>query len=219
MREQLILASASPRRKDLLEQFGLSIKIIPSNIPEEMHGGEDAENFVKRLAREKVLMVVQRLKQTVLPENYSSLPDEELHNIERYMPARWVVGADTIVVLDDEILVKPKDNEDAFMMLQKLSGRIHKVITGFCLHDILKNKEGIQTVVTKVKFKTLVPREIEKYISVGEALDKAGAYAIQGSGSYLIDSIDGSYTNVVGLPLCQLVEMMQEMGAEDVLPF
>ena len=219
MPEQVILASASPRRKDLLEGLGFSVKIVPSNMEETMRKDESPDNFVKRMAREKVLTVVSRLKQTMLPEHFAGGTDEDFKRIEQYIPARWVVGADTIVVVDNEILGKPLDNEEAFIMLQRLSGRTHTVITGFCIYDILKDKEGIQAVITKVRFKKLANREIEKYVSLGEGLDKAGSYAIQGAGAYLVETIDGSYTNVVGLPLCQLVEIMQEMRADDVLPF
>jgi len=93
------------------------------------------------------------------------------------------------------------------------------VITGFCLYDMKKQKEGLQSVTTAVKFKKLSRQEIEKYLSLGESMDKAGAYAIQGVAGYFVDSIIGSYTNVVGLPLCQVVEMMEELGAHDILPY
>jgi len=122
------------------------------------------------------------------------------------------------VVLDDELLGKPTDQDHAFDMLQRLSDREHKVITGFCIFDLLKNKEGLQAVVSTVRFKRLTRPEIEKYLGTGESLDKAGAYAVQGIGAYMIDSIQGSYTNVVGLPLCQMMEMLEEMGATDFLP-
>jgi len=135
------------------------------------------------------------------------------------IPARWVVGADTVVVRDGEVLGKPQDQDHAFETLQKLTGGSHTVLTGFCVFDMKKNKEGIQAVVSQVLMKKMTRPEIDKYLSVGESLDKAGAYAIQGVGSYLIDSIEGSYSNVVGLPLCQLMEMLEEMGAHDILPY
>ena len=130
-----------------------------------------------------------------------------------------MIGADTIVVIDGRILGKPKDTTEAAEMLSSLSGNTHRVISGFCIHDLKKDKEGVQAVSTDVRFKRLTPAEVEKYIAVGESMDKAGAYAVQGVGAYLVDSIVGSYTNVVGLPLCQMVEMMEEMGAHDVLPY
>ncbi len=219
MPEQIILASASPRRKDLLESLGFQVKAMPSNIPEEMQVNELPENFVKRLARETVLTIVERLKATALPEDHKSLPYTQSRAIERFTNVRWIVGADTIVVLGDEILGKPRDNDEAAHMLGSLSGREHVVITGFCLYDLAKNREGIQAVTSVVRFKVLSHEEIEKYLSLGESTDKAGSYAIQGVGGYMIDSLIGSYTNIVGLPLCQVVEMMQEMGADDVLPF
>ena len=219
MPEQIILASASPRRRELLEGLGFQVKVMPPNVPEEIRPDELPENFVKRVAREKVLAVVERLKATALPEDHKQLPYTQARAIERFTNVRWIVGADTVVVAGDEIMGKPRDNDEAARMLNSLSGRDHVVITGFCLYDLVKNREGLQAVTSVVRFKQLRPREVEKYISLGESGDKAGAYAIQGVGGYLVDSLHGSYTNIVGLPLCQLVEMMQEMGADDILPF
>jgi len=218
---QIILASASPRRKELLERLGFTVKVIPSTVDEVQIDGELPENFVKRMARSKCLSVVERLQQTMYPvegdpaaRRYPAAPGGS-----RTQETRWVIGADTVVVLGERILGKPKDTAEASEMLHRLSNTTHRVITGFCIHDLKKNKEGIQAVCTEVRFKTLTPGEVEKYIAVGESMDKAGAYAIQGVGAYLIDSIIGSYTNVVGLPLCQTVEMMEEMGAHDILPY
>jgi septum formation protein len=218
MASQLILASSSPRRKDLLESLGFSVKAIPPNTDESQFEGEEPENYVKRLARDKVLAVMARLHATFYTE------DEAPQRAGRGLAttredSRWVVGADTIVVLDGEIFEKPRDSHDAYEMISRLSGRDHEVITGFCLFDIKKNKEGIQAVRTVVRFKELSKTEMEKYVGLGEGGDKAGGYAVQGVGAYFIESIHGSYTNVVGLPLCQVVEMMQEMGAQSVLPF
>jgi len=215
MAYQLILASASPRRKELLERIGFAVKTIPAEIAEVMEDEEEPTEFVKRMARSKVLAVVNRIKGTM-----AQLPESTIQRgAGREAHARWVVGADTIVVIDGDVLGKPKDQDQAFDMLQRLSGRKHTVVSGFCVFDLLKNKEGIQAVVSTVKIKRTTHPEIEKYLSVGESADKAGAYAIQGVGSYLIDSIIGSYSNVVGLPLCQLMEMLEEMGADDILPY
>lgn len=215
MAYQLILASASPRRKELLERIGFAVKTIPAEISEILEDDEGPTEFVKRMARSKVLAVVNRIKGT-MPQ----APEPALsHGIGREAQARWVVGADTIVVIGGEVLGKPKDPDQAFDMLQRLSGREHTVVSGFCVFDLVKNKEGIQAVISTVKIKRMSHPEIEKYLSVGESADKAGAYAIQGVGSYLIDSIVGSYSNVVGLPLCQLMEMLEEMGADDILPY
>lgn len=216
---QIILASASPRRKELLERLGFTVKVIPSAVDEVRMEGEAAENFVKRMARTKCLAVVDRLNQTMYPAEGDAARRYPAAAGSRSAESRWVIGADTVVVLGDRILGKPKDTAEAAEMLHRLGGHSHRVITGFCIHDLKKNKEGIQAVSTDVRFKRLTPSEIEKYIAVGESMDKAGAYAVQGVGAYLIDSIVGSYTNVVGLPLCQTVEMMEEMGAHDILPY
>ncbi len=214
---QVVLASASPRRKELLERLGLNVKAIPANIVEERLTDETAENYVKRLSREKVLSVVTRIRTTQYeqaPQRVSRVTGKSSDS-----PMRWVLGSDTVVVCDQEILEKPKDNIDAYDMLLSLAGREHVVITGFCIFDMQKEKEGIQAVRTRVKFKPLSKAEVERYVAVGESMDKAGAYAIQGVGAYLVEHILGSYTNVVGLPLCQVVQMMEEMGAQEVLPF
>lgn len=216
MAPQVVLASGSPRRKELLERLGFSVKAIPAQIAEERLPDEPPTNYVKRLAREKVLSVVQRIRTT----QYDPIPIRKSRvNKGNESVIRWVVGADTIVVLEDLVLEKPKDNMDAYEMLLKLAGRVHVVMTGFCVYDMAKEKEGIQAVETGVRFKPLTKSEVEKYIAVGESMDKAGAYAIQGVGGYLCESIEGSYTNIVGLPLCQVVQMMEEMGAHEVLPF
>jgi len=212
----IVLASASPRRKALLQSLAFSVKAIPSSIDETPLEEETPENYVKRVARDKVLAVVDRLRTTQYekpnkPKNRKARPSEE--------QLRWVVGADTVVVNRGYILGKPKDNVEAYEMLLSLAGKEHMVLTGFCIFDMVKNKEGIQAVRTAVKFKPMSKAEVEKYVSIGESLDKAGGYAIQGVGGYLCEYIEGSYTNIVGLPLCQVIQMMEEMGAHEVLPF
>lgn len=219
MAYQLVLASASPRRKELLERIGFAVKIVPAEIEEVMEPEEDPTEFVKRMSRTKVLSVVNRLKGTMATQGDTHEHASPGRGKKRDGPDRWVVGADTVVVVDNEVMGKPVSQDEAFDMLQKLSGREHTVVTGFCVFDLVKNKEGIQAVISTVRFKRMSRREIEKYLSIGESADKAGSYGIQGVGSYLIDSIDGSYTNVVGLPLCQLMEMFEEMGAHDILPY
>lgn len=213
----VILASSSPRRKELLERLGFTVKVIPPNVDEVRLENEGAENFVKRMARSKVLAVVDRLAQTLYTDAETGV--RRAVTTGRTQDARWVIGADTVIVFGDLLLGKPKDTAEAAEMLHRLSNNVHRVITGFCIHDLRKNKEGVQAVSTEVRFKRLTANEIEKYIAVGESMDKAGAYAVQGVGAYLVDSIVGSYTNVVGLPLCQTVEMMEEMGAHDILPY
>jgi septum formation protein len=212
----LTLASASPRRKHLLERMGFQVRVVPAHLDERLEPGEQPEDFTKRMARSKVLAAVRRLQAT----QYTA--DADANRSTGPIPepsARWVVGADTVVVVDDLILGKPEDVQEAREMLLRLAGRQHRVITGFCLFDMARNKEGLQAVTTQVTFKPMTRAEIDRYVQAGESMDKAGAYAIQGVGAYLAEHIEGSYTNVVGLPLCQVVEMMQEMGAGDVLPF
>ena len=213
----IVLASSSPRRKEFLEKLGFSVKAIPSTVSEERLPDETPENYVKRLARDKALNVVNRIRQT----SYDPGPARVSRVTGKVQdePLRWVIGADTVVVLGTQVLEKPKDNLEAYEMVQSLGGREHVVITGFCIFDMKKDKEGIQAVRTHVRFKPVTKAEVEKYVAVGESLDKAGGYAIQGVGAYLVEAIEGSYTNVVGLPLCQVIQMMEEMGAHEVLPF
>jgi len=218
MPQPIILASASPQRKELLERIGFVVREMPSNIEEIRFEGESPEDFVKRIAREKVLTVVERIRANLYPSE-STINAIPLNNEIRGDAHRWVVGADTVVVKDEEIYGKPANQEKALEMLLRLRGGTHRVITGFCVFDIQKNKEGLQAVTSEVKFKKAEASELEGYLACGESMDKAGAYAIQGVGGYLVEYLTGSYTNVVGLPLCQVVEMMQEMGAGNVLPF
>lgn len=185
----LILASASPRRQELLRSAGVPIKVFPSRADEEFRPGEKPEDYALRLAGEKAKEVSGK------------------------HPGRWVLGADTVVVVGGRVLGKPKDPGEAERMLRLLSGRRHRVVTGYCLvkRPGRKKKEGI--VSTKVSFKELAPGEIRWYIATGEPFDKAGAYAIQGRGAFLVRRIEGSYTNVVGLPLGEVLEALREFGA------
>jgi len=218
MAANLILASASPRRKELLERIGFTVKVVPSDADESAMEGEEHEEFVKRIARAKVVAVVQRLRSTLASPS-GEIPTGASPLRKHDTSYRWVVGADTIVSLDGEVLGKPRDQDHAFEILSKLAGKEHRVLSGFCVFDMEKNKEGIQAVVSRVRMKPMTRPEIDKYLAIGESTDKAGAYAVQGVGAYLIDSIVGSYTNVVGLPLCQFMEMLEEMGAQDILPY
>lgn len=182
----LILASASPRRKALLKDLGLRLKIIPPEVREIPHPKEDPVSFSKRMAEEKAGIV-------------SSL-----------YPNKWILGADTIVVLGEKILGKPKDSQEAKRFLALLSGETHQVITGFCLKNKALNHSLIQSVSTRVSFKSLSPEEIDWYVRTGEPLDKAGAYAIQGQGAFCVKNIRGSYTNVVGLPVTEVLEVLEK---------
>ncbi len=189
MAGKLILASASPRRKELLELAGLDFEVVPGEVDETRRQGETPRQYVLRLAREKALAV------------------------SRDHPGTWVLGADTIVLVDGEILGKPHSRDEAKDMLRKLSGREHRVITGFA---VLKKEGGIalaDAVETSVVFKEMSPDEIDWYAGTGEPYDKAGGYAAQGAGASLIREIRGSYTNVVGLPLCEVVDALRRVGA------
>ncbi len=191
----LILASKSPRRYELLKQVGLDFEVIPSRIEEDSIAEESPEQHVIRLAKAKALEVGSRF------------------------PDRWVIAADTIVYIDGSILGKPENREKALEMLRRLSGQEHWVLTGFSVHHLAKRIGDQEAVQTAVKVKTLSPVEMEWYIQTGEPFDKAGGYAIQGVGSFMIESIRGSYTNVVGLPLCELIQMLNRLGAVTVSEF
>jgi len=189
VKSRFVLASRSPRRYELLKQLGFEIDIVPSRIEENLIEGESPEDHVLRLAEAKASEVGSRF------------------------PTRWVIAADTIVYIDHSILGKPKTQGEAIEMLQVLSGREHWVLTGFSVQNIEKGKKGREAVKTAVKMKPLSPVEIDWYVSTKEPFDKAGGYAIQGIGSFMVESIRGSYTNVVGLPLCELMEMLVRLGA------
>jgi septum formation protein len=192
--KKIILASASPRRKELLRQLGIEFEVSPSEVEEDIRGGEDPREHVLRLARLKAREIASAHDGAV------------------------VISADTIVVLDNEILGKPEDEKEAFAMLSRLSGREHQVFTGFCVLDPSHGTGHCEAVESKVRFKHLTPEEIRGYIKTGEPMDKAGAYAVQGKGSYMIKEIQGSYTNVVGLPLCELVEVLTRIKAIELYP-
>jgi septum formation protein len=189
MKDRLLLASRSPRRIELLRQLGLDFDVLPSDTEEYPVDGESPERHVLRLAEEKAMNVADR------------------------QPGRWIVAADTVVCFDSLILGKPKTRDEALEMLTWLSGREHSVFTGFSVCRGGKRTLERQAVKTSVRVKPLSRPEIEWYIGTGEPFDKAGAYAIQGIGAFMIESIHGSYTNVVGLPVCELIQMMTRLGA------
>lgn len=180
----IILASASPRRKEILENTNLKFRIIKSEIDEKISDGESPQQVAMRLSFEKCMDIASRYK--------SSL----------------VIGADTIVVLDDMILGKPKD--EAYYMLKKLSNTVHQVITGISLINLEGNKKIIDYVVSNVKFKDLSEEDIKDYIQTNESLDKAGAYGIQGYGALLVEEIKGDYFNIVGLPISRISDLLKE---------
>jgi len=181
----LILASASPRRRDLLTKAGYSFRVISPDVDESVIKGEDPKAYVARLALAKGKAVVAQSEEIVL-------------------------AADTTVVLDGEIIGKPADNIEAKSILRKLSNRTHQVHTGFAL--ISGSEEFCQVVTTAVTFKLLSDAEIETFLKSGEALDKAGAYSAQGGGSIFISKFEGSFTNVVGLPIDEVVQALTDLG-------
>ena len=185
---KIFLASKSPRRRKLLKQLGLNFKSFSVDLHEEILDGEHPVQTVKRLALHKSQAVVKKVKSGI------------------------VITADTIVVLDMEIIGKPKNENDAFKILSKLSGRTHTVYTGFVIHNIDTNKKIIDYEKTKVTFRKLSATEIKDYIHTGSPMDKAGAYGIQDDfGAVFVKKIDGCYYNVVGLPLAKLYRSLLQI--------
>lgn len=185
----LILASASPRRREILQSLGLNFKIIPAHVNEDYLQGESPSKHVRRLSYNKAMAIALKHQNA------------------------WVLGADTIVVIDGVILGKPQNKTQAKKMLRKLSGREHKVFTGFTIANIASGICTTKVVQSTVRFKTISPDEMNWYIACDEPYDKAGGYAIQGKGAYFIQSIRGSYTNVIGLPLCEVLEILKKIKA------
>jgi septum formation protein len=185
---QFILASASPRRQELLRSVGLKFKIIPAHVDENYSAGESPRQHVQRLSIDKAMVIAKKY------------------------PEAWVLGADTIVVIDGMILGKPKNKHQARKMLQKLSGREHKVFTGFTIAHVAAKIYKTKVIQSAVQFKTISPKEMDWYVSCDEPYDKAGGYAVQGKGACFIQSIRGSYTNVIGLPLCEVLEALKIFG-------
>ena len=192
----LVLASASPRRRELLTQVGYRFEVHPAHIPENALPGEDPIVYVTRLAREKAEAVYRELTKA------SPKPEKNL----------VVLGADTTVALDNTILGKPEDAADAARMLRLLSGRTHRVITGVAV--VTAKGAEVAAEATAVRFLTLSDAEIADYVVTGEPMDKAGAYAIQGRAARWIPRIEGCYFNVMGLPLalvCSLLEPQESL--------
>jgi len=184
----LILASASPRRKELLEQIAVKFTCLPMDVDESRLPLEDAVVYVQRLAQAKAMAAIPQA---------NGLP---------------VLGSDTIVVLEDELLGKPQDEKSAMAMLEALSGKSHQVVTGISLCGQLNNELKVlnEVVTTEVRFTRLSSAQILAYVKTGESMDKAGAYGIQGKAAVFIESIKGSYSNVVGLPLLETSRLLQQ---------
>jgi septum formation protein len=184
---RFLLASASPRRRELLRNAGFDFDVQPSQVVERSHSGEPPEQFVRRAAREKAMQVA------------ASCPADS-----------FVLGADTVVVIDGETLGKPSNREDATRMLQVLSGRTHQVHTGVCLVRAPGEIEALEHATTFVTLRELDEEEIRRYVESGEPMDKAGAYAVQGLASKFVTCISGCYSNVVGLPVALVYEMLKK---------
>lgn len=183
---RLILASQSPRRASLLRMLGLTFDTMPADIDESYRPGEEPGAHAERLAREKAEAIAAR------------------------EPDGVVIGSDTVVVLDQEVLGKPHDREDAVRMLMQLQGREHEVATGIAVHTDSGLRSGVERV--RVRFRPFDAAAAEAYTDTGEPMDKAGAYGIQGYGATLVERIEGDYFAVMGLPVCRMIELLQASG-------
>lgn len=190
----MILASGSPRRLALLRSVGVECSVLPADIEERVIAGETPRQTVCRLAQEKAQAVAV------------------LHRDAFVLAADTVVAGKSPEHLEGEILGKPRDSEDAKRMLRLLSGRDHEVVTGFCLLNLTQSFAVTEAVSTSVIFRPLTAAEIDDYVATGEPLDKAGAYGIQGRASAFIPEIRGSYTNVVGLPVPEVLAVLERAG-------
>jgi septum formation protein len=184
----IILASASPRRKEILEKTGLRFTVDASGHEEVVHAVMSPRQYVRRLSREKAEMAAKKYRDAI------------------------IIAADTVVVVNGTILGKPCNAEEAKKMLRTLNGKAHTVITGFTVLGPETRRKVSRSVETTVYFKRMTLEEIDTYIRTGEPLDKAGGYAIQGLGAVFIKKIDGDYFNVMGLPLCALVDALKKFG-------
>ncbi len=191
---EIILASASPRRADLLRQIGVPFRVAPSAVDEEEHLSSTPEarpeDLATRLALAKAETVGRRLAQGL------------------------VLGADTMVVCDDVVLGKPRDAAEAQKFLFRLSGRTHRVITGIALLEVETGRAEVAAAVTAVRMRPFGLAEAAAYVATGEPMDKAGGYAVQGRGTLLVESVEGEYSNVVGLPLVTLAKLLRRFGLE-----
>ena len=187
---KFVLASSSPRRRELLSSVGLDFEVIPSHVPEEHQAGEAPEEYVARLSRDKARAIASQQRE------------------------RWVIAADTTVLLGDQLLEKPTGRDDAIRMLQTIAGQTHIVYSGVTLENASRNYSDTRVAESEVRMLPLSRADIEWYVDTGEPMDKAGAYAVQGVGAMFIDSIHGSYTNVVGLPLALLFQMLRKAGLD-----
>jgi len=198
--EVLVLASASPRRRDLLTREGVAFEVVPADIDEHHHAGESPEALVQRLAYEKASAVAQRIG-----------PGRE----------RWVLGSDTVVVLDGDVLGKPRDPAHARALLGRLTGHTHRVMTGYAFVSTLaagdRTAAHVAMQTSQVAMREASEEEIAAYVETGEPMDKAGAYAVQGRGARFVTDVAGSQDNVIGLPVdevCRLWSKLRASGGE-----
>ena len=195
----MILASASPRRAEILRHAGFEFRVMPADVDESVQAGESPRVYVERLATAKANAAAARLNNT-------------------QQDAAIIVAADTTVALEDEILGKPESADDARRMLRRLSGRWHQVLTGMAVATTggaAAHREHVIVEETRVQFASVSEKEIEDYIATGEPFDKAGAYAIQGIGGKFIPRVEGCYFNVMGLPLARLYEILRKIETPD----
>lgn len=186
--KKIILASQSPRRKQLLEQVGLQFEVEASQVEESFLDSDSPEETVCRLSRVKAEDVASRNPNSV------------------------IIGADTVAIFEDQIIGKPKGTKSARELLTKMSGKTHEIVTGFTVIDSDTGKSVTESVISRVRFRDLGEDEIDRYVESGEPLDKAGAYGIQEKGAVLVDHIDGDYSNIVGLPLTALSETLKQFN-------
>lgn len=200
----LVLASASPRRRDILQQLGLQFRVIESAVDEPPHRDETPEAYALTLAGWKAQAVADKLAQE--PEHAGA----------------FVLGADTIVVVDGLVLGKPRDDANACEMISQLAGRWHEVITAVALRRVpiagAAELERAIAIHTRVAFRALSPEDVRSYVATGEGRDKAGSYAIQGVGTGIVRAIDGSHSNVIGLPASETLDLLQQAGALENWP-
>jgi septum formation protein len=189
--KKIILASASPRRSELLKSMGFNFDIIPSDIDENIDDNLFSYEIIEKLAVEKAQNIAEQI-------DYSAI----------------IIGSDTVVVIDNKVLGKPKDKADAENMLKNLSGRIHNVVTAIAIIDSETKKIVVESLTSKVKFRELSETEIKNYVNTNEPMDKAGAYGIQGKASIFVEYIEGCYNNIVGLSTYKLDLMLKEFKIE-----
>jgi septum formation protein len=197
----LILGSQSPRRIELMRQCGIPTEVLEIDIDEQMQPGERPDAMATRLARQKGAGALYKLRQ-----------------MERPAAGRWILCADTIVHISGELLGKPRDDDDGRRVLRLLSGRTHQVTTGFVIHGPDAFDAPAYAETTAVTFRTLAETEVQRYVKSGEGRDKAGGYAIQGLAGAFVERIEGSYANVVGLPIHRVVEVLLKLGAIESYP-